>query len=173
MPVIDDFDDFQSAPPSAAISPAAKLSLSESQSRAAEKVSVANIFDVLGDSAPGTSARWSGPPIQPISTSASRAQISPSVRPSTTLSPASTIVPAPVLKSSGNFDDLWNLGLGTAASSSTQTGIGNAANNKSIKDLEREKSEAGMWGSMRPAPSNIGQNSGGQSLTSNADDLLL
>jgi epsin len=46
-------------------------------------------------------------------------------------------------KASANFDDLWSLSLGS--SGATQPGAG-PANPKSIKDLEKEKALAGLWG---------------------------
>ncbi|CAE6456960.1 unnamed protein product [Rhizoctonia solani] len=48
-------------------------------------------------------------------------------------------------KSSANFDDLWNMSLG---SSSTAKPVANtsASTGKSIKDLEREKAQAKIWG---------------------------
>ena len=47
---------------------------------------------------------------------------------------------APAVKSSSNFDDLWSLSLG-----STSTAVPAGAG-KSIKDLEKEKATAGLWG---------------------------
>jgi epsin len=46
-------------------------------------------------------------------------------------------------KASANFDDLWSLSLGS--SGATKPGAG-PANPKSIKDLEKEKALAGLWG---------------------------
>ena len=44
---------------------------------------------------------------------------------------------------SANFDDLWNLSLGTTSTANkSNTGPAPA---KSMKDLEKEKSAAGIW----------------------------
>lgn len=48
---------------------------------------------------------------------------------------------APVVKSSSNFDDLWSLSLGSTSTATSGIGAG-----KSIKDLEKEKATAGLWG---------------------------
>ena len=44
---------------------------------------------------------------------------------------------------SANFDDLWNLSLG--ATSTANKSSTNTAPAKSMKDLEKEKSAAGIW----------------------------
>ena len=51
---------------------------------------------------------------------------------------------------SANFDDLWSLGLGSTAKpvSTNNTGTGG----KSIKDLEKEKAQAGLWGNQAKPP---------------------
>ena len=49
-------------------------------------------------------------------------------------------------KPSADFDDLWSLSLGS--SGATKPGAG-PANSKSIKDLEKEKALAGLWGGTR------------------------
>ena len=69
------------------------------------------------------------------------------MKPSTTGAagrPASTQPAA--AKPSANFDDLWSLSLGS--SGPTKPAIG-SANSKSIKDLEKEKALAGLWGGTR------------------------
>jgi len=90
-------------------------------------------------------------------------------------------------KPSANFDDLWSLSLGS--SGATKPGAG-PANPKSIKDLEKEKALAGLWGgagdptrgsssaSRPPAMGGFGSfgGAGGTSSSSNmggGDDLLL
>jgi epsin len=51
--------------------------------------------------------------------------------------------PAASAKSSGgNFDDLWNMSLGSKPTATTTSGPA-----KSMKDLEKEKASAGIWGS--------------------------
>ncbi|EEB89868.1 hypothetical protein MPER_11990 [Moniliophthora perniciosa FA553] len=49
-------------------------------------------------------------------------------------------------KPSANFDDLWTMSLGSSKPS-TPVGAG-----KSIKDLEKEKASAGLWGSTGANP---------------------
>ena len=76
-------------------------------------------------------------PMQPTSTFSHQPAASPK--------PPAGAVPA----KSANFDDLWSLSLGgpTAAKPSGGAGAG-----KSIKDLEKEKAMAGLWGGQqRPA----------------------
>lgn len=50
----------------------------------------------------------------------------------------------PAAKSSSNFDDLWSLSLGPKPAGAVGAGSGIG---KSIKDLEKEKAMAGLWGS--------------------------
>ncbi|KIM43082.1 hypothetical protein M413DRAFT_9870 [Hebeloma cylindrosporum] len=76
-------------------------------------------------------------PMQP--TSSFSQQPAASAKPPAVAAPAKT----------ANFDDLWSLSLGgpTAAKPSVAAGAG-----KSIKDLEKEKAMAGLWGGQqRPA----------------------
>lgn len=100
---------------------------------------------------------------------------SASTRPGTT--PVAQTKSTPV--ASANFDDLWSLSLGTGA---TKSPSANSGTGKSIKDLEREKAMAGLWGGQKPTG---GLNSGtGPGANANAfgsfgnsssggDDLLL
>ncbi|EDR13640.1 epsin domain-containing protein [Laccaria bicolor S238N-H82] len=92
--------------------------------------------------------------------------------------PASTQPAA--AKPSANFDDLWSLSLGSSGATKPGTG---PANPKSIKDLEKEKALAGLWGgtsdlntrgAMGGGFGSFG-GAGGTSSSSNAggDDLLL
>lgn len=61
-----------------------------------------------------------------------------SVKPTTT-------TPTPAKQAtSANFDDLWNLSLGTTPT--TNKSNTNTAPAKSMKDLEKEKATAGIWG---------------------------
>lgn len=73
---------------------------------------------------------------------------------------------------SGNFDDLWDLGFGGSSSSSKPAAASTAG--KSIKDLEREKAQAGMWGASTGGATS-GKASMGAFTASNSgnDDLLL
>lgn len=106
--------------------------------------------------------------------------------------PASSTTPAaaPAAKSGSGFDDLWNLGLSSGSSAGTtaagkkpvQPGAG-----RSIMDLQREKAQAGLWGSGaatgvggagKPAAGAGGNSSGfgsfgNASSASGGDDLLL
>jgi epsin len=51
----------------------------------------------------------------------------------------------------GNFDDLWKLGLG-GVSQKPSTAVAVSSTDKSIKDLEKDKANAGIWGiSSKPA----------------------
>jgi len=83
----------------------------------------------------------------------------------------------------GGFDDLWTMSLGSGTASKPG---GGAAGAKSIRDLEKEKAQAGIWGAqnqMRP-PAEAGggfgsfvkstvPSSGGGGAPTGADDLLL
>lgn len=85
-------------------------------------------------------------------------------------------------KASANFEDLWSLGLGSTAKAST-TSLSNPAAGKSIKDLEKEKAQAGIWGaasqghttraSMGSFGAFGGSTAGGTSGGGGDDDLLL
>ncbi|CUA68801.1 ENTH domain-containing protein C794,11c [Schizosaccharomyces pombe 972h-] [Rhizoctonia solani] len=48
-------------------------------------------------------------------------------------------------KSSANFDDLWSMSLGSSATAKPAANTGTSTG-KSIKDLEREKAQAKIWG---------------------------
>lgn len=167
---------------------------------------VPNVFDLLGQSKPAAisatpaaltpqqpsgTPSFSAVPLQPTvarpnyghSSSGSSSVLSPST--SSTPAGATAIVTGP--KSSGNFDDLWNMSIGSnlSASKPSTSGAGVAAG-KSIKDLEREKATAGMWGSTTSAGSSrpgaagpmndfgvTTTTSGGGFGNSGGDDLLL
>lgn len=89
-------------------------------------------------------------------------------------SPAPTSSAKP---SSGAFDDLWSMGLGKSRSSSPA----NAGPAKSIKDLEREKQQAAIWGAQQrpgaqPSMGAFGAFGGSTTNTTSTgggDDLLL
>jgi epsin len=96
--------------------------------------------------------------------------------------PSSATTNAAGAKSSGNFDDLWTMSLGSSAK---QTATGT----KSIKDLEKEKAAAGIWGAGQKKPAQgqfgdfgnfggSGSGAGGNATTTTTgggggDDLLL
>lgn len=82
-------------------------------------------------------------------------------------------------KPSSNFDDLWSMSLGSSSSTST----GNKPGVKSMKDLEKEKAQTGIWSAQqKPAGSaafggsggfgNFGTSTGSAG-ASGGDDLLL
>ena len=74
--------------------------------------------------------------------------------PGTSATPSVAKSSAPAAKSSSNFDDLWNLSLGSKPANAVGAGsdIG-----KSIKDLEKEKAMAGLWGrAVQPKASSTG-----------------
>lgn len=81
---------------------------------------------------------------------------------------------------SANFDDLWSLSLGGGGSSSSAK-PGATAVGKSIKDLEKEKAQAGIWGAQQkpvggaPVPAAFGGGFGNAAppSSSGGDDLLL
>lgn len=195
--LIDDFDDFQSAPspvaaaPTPVTVPAAKPAV--------------NVFDMLNKASPapttpafgatpsfgatpgfGTAPNYSAAPnysstpIQPArpnyghSSSGSLSVMSPSS--TTSARPLATATAPAAPKASGNFDDLWNMSVGsstTSASTAKASSVGGAQ--KSIKDLEKEKASAGMWGATaKPggaaAPASSGAFGG---FGSGGDDLLL
>jgi len=155
----DDFDDFQSAPAAPAPAQAAKPAPAAANN---------NLFDLLnqGASKPtGQAPAYSGP-----SPGLAKASIAPTPvsRPSYT-SPAQA--PAPAAKpapTKSTFDDLFNTSL---TSMGGQANGGQKAGQKSMKDLEKEKSMNALW-----APAGQSSQSGqGQNKSSGGgfDDLLM
>lgn len=151
----DDFADFQAAPTSAPTSaPAAptKPSLMEmlnstpSQttrpSASINPMANNNLFGMLSPTSTAT---------PPTYTNQNQMSVFGAGMTGTMTRPTST--PAAVVstaaKPSSNFDDLWSMSL---ASSTSRPAVGGG---KSIKDLEKEKAQVGIWGS--------GQNAGGAS----------
>ena len=202
----DDFAEFQAAPsspPAITTKPLAAAPVA-----AAAKP---NLMDLLASTAPPTSKPVqsaqpqpfgafnttlmpSSPQVRPSSTpvmapaSAAMSVMSPMAARSTVTSPVSTASPSLATTSTkkqsggGGFDDLWTMSLGSAAASKSGSGAGGA---KSIKDLEKEKAQAGIWGvqnQMRPsavAGGGFGSfvkpavPSSGGGAPAGADDLLL
>jgi len=198
----DDFTDFQAAPSSPpASAPAAGTAKP-------------NLMDLLASTAPSASRSIQSAQPKPFGTlnTALSATSSQQVRPSSTpakapayttgmpvMNPiaARSTVTSPVTtsttssasasasastKTGGGFDDLWSMSLGSAAAGKSAGGA------KSIRDLEKEKAQAGIWGAqsqMRPqAPGSsamagtfgsfvkpVAPSSGGE--FTGADDLLL
>ena len=207
----DDFDDFQTAPASAGLTaqpvvqaaPAPAISTPTAQPPA-------NLFSMLASTPMSpTTAAANRPPsymastmTTPIAPAMAQPMVSamtppamapannmmfsslPMLSPSTPTSRApAAATPAAKPASSGNFDDLWTMSLGSSASSVKPAG-GAPAPAKSIKDLEKEKAQAGIWGAGQQAkpPMGAGFGSFGAASTNNAppassgnglDDLLL
>jgi epsin len=210
----DDFTDFQAAPSS----PPAAAATTTTRMAAAPVAGTSkpNLMDLLASTAPSASRSIQSAQPQPFGTlntalaAASSQQLRPSSTPATApaftgmpvMNPisarstvASPVTPGTTSSASasiktgsagGGFDDLWSMSLGSAASGKHAGGA--AAGAKSIRDLEKEKAQAGIWGGqsqMRPqatASSAAGAfgsfvkpmaaSSGGES-TAGADDLLL
>ncbi|KAF8905294.1 hypothetical protein CPB85DRAFT_1563738 [Mucidula mucida] len=80
-----------------------------------------------------------GGPMQPTVASPTASSFSSPLRPASTTSAASPGGAKPAAKS-GNFEDLWSMSLGSTSKPATPVG------GKSIKDLEKEKASAGLWG---------------------------
>ena len=80
-------------------------------------------------------------------------------------------------KASGGFDDLWSMSLGSSSAASAKPATG-AGTNKTIKDLEREKAQATIWGSGKAPASGGGGfggfsgSSGGGAASGGGGDLL-
>jgi epsin len=197
----DDFTDFQAAP--------------SSPPAAAPVVGTAkpNLMDLLASTAPSASRSIQSAQPKPFGTlntalsATSSQQLRPSSTPATapgyttgipvmnpmaarspmtasTTSSASASASTKTGSAGGGFDDLWSMSLGSAVAGKSAGGA------KSIRDLEKEKAQAGIWGAqsqMRPhahgssataaagafgsfvkpvAPSSGGESTG-------ADDLLL
>ncbi|KAF8262391.1 hypothetical protein EI94DRAFT_1780032 [Lactarius quietus] len=200
----DDFADFQAAPPSA---PASATTTAVSPTPgAAPKPS---LMDLLS-SAPAAPSPATYRPPQPTAQTqpfgAFNTVLTPSsqTRPSSTPvaapsyatspvigaarsavgSPVSTSAPLPgkSAKSGGGFDDLWSMSLGSAATSKPSAPAGAG---KSIRDLEREKAQAGIWGAQSQArplaaggfgsfvTTNAAAGSGAGGAPAGTDDLLL
>lgn len=116
---------------------------------------------------------WGSTSLQPINVAASVA------RPNQTLQASRPLEPSAASSlnkgsSSGNFDDLWNLslGVGSTSSKSTTSGTLGGGSGKSIRDLEKEKAEVGMW-NMGSKSSDTTLGTGSAMRASSDDDLLL
>ena len=96
----------------------------------------------------------------------------------TSMSNSSAKPPPAAQTKSANFDDLWSMSLGSGGSSTTKSGATTAG--KSIKDIEKEKAMAGIWGAQQKptvgggaAPATFGGFGTATPSSSGADDLLL
>ncbi|KAI0770624.1 hypothetical protein C8Q74DRAFT_1369761 [Fomes fomentarius] len=219
----DDFDDFQSAPPSAAptsnlsflavsatapaaptsfppllaAQPAAPLTPPAYQTQAVNN----GLFNMLSTNPTAAPARpmYASPPAAPApnplqnvmrpavaSPPPMGAPLIPSqgvLSPTSLPARASTTSPSATTqqqKPAASFDDLWSMSLGSASSAAGKSVAG--APQKSMKDLEKEKAQAQIWGGRKP-PAGAAFNAFGSSTsTSNAapstssgnglDDLL-
>jgi len=211
----DDFADFQAAPSSSSASstsskPTLMEMLNSSPTRVAPATtksvvvapgkppmalpSFGNTTNALGATATTNQAVITPVPVVPTPNNlwAASRPLSPSgpVRSTTSsvpnrasMSHASSPAPAASAKGLSGFEDLWSMSLGSGpAGKHTSTG-------KSIKDLEKEKAQAGIWASsQKPATrtpmglsSAMGSNfrsfapakTGGASSSGGGDDLLL
>ncbi|PFH54025.1 hypothetical protein AMATHDRAFT_136397 [Amanita thiersii Skay4041] len=114
------------------------------------------------------------PQVQHTQTSAAPMRLT-----SITSKPPASSTHSKVGSSSGsNFDDLWSMSLG-----STPKPAPAISGNKSIKDLEKEKAQAALWGSRSQPPKgpmgsmsafgSFGTSTSGAGTSSGGDDLLL
>jgi epsin len=209
----DDFTDFQAAPSPPPAAAATTLAAAPVAGTAKP-----NLMDLLASTAPSASRSIQSAQPKPFGTlntalaAASSQQLRPSSTPATApayggmpvmnpISARSTVV-SPVttgttsLASSsastqtgsagGGFDDLWSMSVGSVAAG--KPARGGAAGAKSIRDLEKEKAQAGIWGAqsqMRPQASASSAAAAGafgsfvkpvapsSESTAGADDLLL
>ncbi|KAI0049420.1 ENTH-domain-containing protein [Auriscalpium vulgare] len=188
----DEFADFQAAPPSAkpnlmdllgssapVAAPTQAPMAAQPALAPAPAMQPPPFFATSGILSPASQARppsYASPPSAPNYTQPIMAA-SPPPRSNVT-SPAVSTPSSTTTKSSGNFEDLWSMSLGS--NKPTQV----AAPAKSIKDLEKEKVQAGIWGaakSTQPKPAAFGSGFGAftspaatsSSAPSGDDDLLL
>ncbi|KAL4080776.1 hypothetical protein J3A83DRAFT_65434 [Scleroderma citrinum] len=208
----DDFADFQAAPSSpSASSTSSKPTLMEmlnsspprstpatmmSTLAASSRPSVASpafgntTFNALGANttnkqpvAPVASNLWAASrPLSPTGPTCSATTSVPNRASMSHVAP-SPAATAPAKGLSG-FDDLWSMSLGTSSSNSVGK---QASTGKSIKDLEKEKAQAGIWASSQKpltgSSMGLGMGSsfgsfgpaktGGPSSSGGGDDLLL
>jgi len=202
----DDFADFQAAPPSAPAS--ATITATSPAPSAAAKPSLMDLLASTPAAPSPATYRPTQPAVQTQPFGAFNTVLTPSsqVRPSSTpvgapsyaASPAMgaarsavaspvgtgpTPLPGKSAKSGGGFDDLWSMSLGSAATSKPSAPAGAG---KSIRDLEKEKAQAGIWGTQSQArppamggfgsfvTTNAAAGSGvGGGAPAEADDLLL
>ncbi|TDL19715.1 ENTH-domain-containing protein [Rickenella mellea] len=208
----DEFDDFQAAPPSApankpnvfeflnstasqpavAAPPRQAMTSMQPQFNPVQQPATFNAFPAMSPTANRqTFAQQAQQPpiysaaqvITPTSPPARQSQFA-----NTTLGGGKGVVSATATTTAGkaavpassvNFDDLFSMSLGSASASANKGATGNA---KSIKDLEKEKSQAGIWGSAaqsKPAAAGSAAGfgsfgvSGASTNASGDDDLLL
>ena len=117
------------------------------------------------------------------------------MRPATTMGGSQTLMsnssakpPATTQTKSANFDDLWSMSLGGGSGGGSNRSLSSSAKpgatttGKSIKDLEKEKAQAGIWAAQQkpvgggaPVPAAFGGGFGNAPppSSSGGDDLLL
>ncbi len=204
----DDFADFQAAPPSAPAS-TTTTAIPPAPGGAAKP----NLMDLLASTAtapsPPTYRPTPSAQTQPFGGFNTVLTPSSQVRPSSTpvtapsyaatpvMGAARSVVTSPVSagptslagksakSTGGGFDDLWSMSLGSAATSKPSAPAGAG---KSIRDLAKEKAQAGIWGTQsqsqgqaRPPSmggfgsfaTNATAGSGVGGAPNGADDLLL
>ena len=157
---VDDFDDFQSAPAAPAPAPAAKSAPAAANN---------NLFDLLNQGASKPSSQ------APAYSGSSPGLSMPSLAPTPVSRPSYTSpapAPAPAAKpapSKSTFDDLFNTSL---TSMGGQANGGQKAGQKSMKDLEKEKSMNSLWAPAGQS-SQSGQGQNNKSSGGGFDDLLM
>ncbi|KAH9891912.1 hypothetical protein C8Q73DRAFT_666878 [Cubamyces lactineus] len=175
----DDFDDFQSAPPSAA--PASNLSFLGStpsvppQPPQPQPAANNNLFNMLSSTtataAPARPAYMS-PQAVPLQTPMQSTMRPPMMAsPPPMMSPQAPLMPTmtptsppprsnvtspaasnPTQKPSAtSFDDLWSMSLGSSSTAKSSNTSG-ASQQKSIKEIEKEKAQAQIWGAGQNKP---------------------
>ncbi|OJT06188.1 hypothetical protein TRAPUB_2971, partial [Trametes pubescens] len=215
----DDFDDFQSAPPSAvptSSTPFASYGVQPSQPALQPQSTSAGLFSMLATPAvSGTPARtpYMSPPVVPTQTplqNVLRPAMVASPPPTMTSPPPMMARQTPLVPSQGimsptsppprsaatspasavtqqkapaaSFDDLWSMSLGSSTSAGKSSGGAATPQQKSMKDLEKEKAQAQIWGGQNKPPMGAGFGSFAGAPASNAappsssgngfDDLL-
>lgn len=200
--VVDDFDDFQTAPSTQYAPPVAAAPLASSRPGGAGGAGVhnANLFDLLNSSSTSSMPQQSQSGARPAASTADGVGMtSPPLASSTGMAFAqpstsgpnytatipsahsASAVPKPQSKPVGNagvFDDLWNTSLSTVSSNPGSTT--NGAAKKSMNEMDQQKTVDRLWGLSSGAGGAQGQGQGhGQGLSGGSkkggdlDDLLL
>jgi epsin len=187
----DDFADFQAAPtsaPAAPTKPSLMEMLNSTPSHTARPsasftpAANSNLFGMLAPTAATTPMYTNQNQTSLFGagmTATSPIRATPTKYPITRATTTPAVAAPPVAKPSSNFDDLWSMSLGSSVNKPTTGGGGG----KSIKDLEKEKAQAGIWGSGQKGPGasggamdgfgNFGGSSFSGSSNTGGDDLLL
>ncbi|KAI0823994.1 hypothetical protein BC628DRAFT_1420424 [Trametes gibbosa] len=176
----DDFDDFQSAPPSAVpvnnasfLSSVPAIPAQPMQLQAPVQSPNNGLFNVLAASGASAPPPYMSPPavltanpMQNVLRPAMVASPPPMMANQTPLVPSSGILSptSPLSRTTAaspasasaqpkppaaSFDDLWSMSLGSSTNKSTSVA---APQQKSMKDLEKEKAQAQIWGSGQSRP---------------------